>query len=425
MNHAEKAKKLQGERLERERLEEERQAREKQEADEKRRTMAEVAKGKVQELVRLFTQFDKFKVHKGHVTLEAGANYPVGADPSAFLKAGSVGMSAAHECPSGTVLLSATLQPRNRDLPSEPLRTPPQRSRFVLRRRKVQERRRTHGRGIRGSLETVRHEGTGHERCRQEPPPARPLRRGRLAGRRRYGGAARTVQAAQQAAIRRGTVDPLPPVPPPPVIYVQSQVAAVFHQAHQGQAILRSGSTLHAQVPQDEFPVLVSRAVITPYEKNSEGELIRAVTVPLLAIIKKIMEDPTRLYGIDPRKLEEIIAAAYAQSGLFDEVTLTPRSGDRGKDLIAVKKGFGSVRIVESVKRYTPGHLVTAEEVDALIGVMNKQPQTSKGVISTTWEFAPKIMDDPDIARLVPTRLELVNGTALVERFRAYTKLKT
>jgi restriction system protein len=177
-------------------------------------------------------------------------------------------------------------------------------------------------------------------------------------------------------------------------------------------------------VPADNFPVLVSQAVIIPYQKTFEGELIRAVTIPLLAIIKKILEDPARLFGIDPRKLEEIVAATYHESGLFDEVTLTPRSGDHGKDLVVVKKGFGSVRIVESVKRYTPGHVVTAEEVDALIGVMSKQPQTSKGIVSTTWEFAPKIMDDPDIARLVPYRLELVDGKALVERFKEYTRPK-
>jgi restriction system protein len=174
--------------------------------------------------------------------------------------------------------------------------------------------------------------------------------------------------------------------------------------------------------PPDNFPVLVSQAVVIPYEKTFEGELIRAVTIPLLDIIRKIIEDPSRVYEIDPRKWEEIIAATHEQSGLFDEVTLTPWSGDRGKDLIVVKKGFGSVRFVESVKRYTPGRPVKAEEVDALIGVLNKQPQTSKGIISTTWEFAPKIMDDPDIARLAPMRLELVNGKALVERFREYTQ---
>ena len=245
----------------------------------------------------------------------------------------------------------------------------------------------------------------------------------------------RRRQQQLQAAIQSSFVEP-EWVPQRPPVFVEdgsqdaaNAIIAMNNEQRRRQnfaavlASMQGGDEVF--VPPDNFPVLVSQAVIIPYEKTFEGELIRAITIPLLDIIQKIMEDPSRLYGIDPRKLEEIIAATYEQSGLFDEVTLTPRSGDRGKDLIVVKRGFGSVRFVESVKRYTPGHVVTAEEVDALIGVMNKQPQTSKAIISTTWEFAPRIMDDPDIARLVPTRLELVNGKALVERFKEYTTPKS
>ncbi len=245
----------------------------------------------------------------------------------------------------------------------------------------------------------------------------------------------RRRQQQLHAAIRSSAVEP-EWVPQRPPIFVEdgsqdaaNTIIAMNNEQRRRQnfaavlASMQGGDEVF--VPPDNFPVIVSQAVIIPYEKTFEGELIRAITIPLLDIIQKIMEDPSRMYQIDPRKLEEIIAATYEQSGLFDEVTLTPRSGDRGKDLIVVKRGFGSVRFVESVKRYTPGHVVTAEEVDALIGVMNKQPQTSKGIISTTWEFAPKIMDDPDIARLVPTRLELVNGKALVERFKMYTTPKS
>lgn len=230
------------------------------------------------------------------------------------------------------------------------------------------------------------------------------------------------------------TEDKTPRPPGPPIIalsedyYDTSQDAALIAswEARRRQAFIAAtaaataGST-EEYVREDHFPVLVSQAVIIPYEKTFEGELIRAQTIPLLAIIKRIIEDPSRMFQIDPRKWEEIIVASYEASGLFDEVTLTPRSGDRGKDLIAVKKGFGSVQIVESVKRYTPGHLVTAEEVDALIGVLAKRPQTNKGIISTTWEFAPKITEDPDISRLIPYRLELVNGADLVKRLKDYT----
>jgi restriction system protein len=138
-----------------------------------------------------------------------------------------------------------------------------------------------------------------------------------------------------------------------------------------------------------------------------------------------ILKDLTRMYEIDPRKWEEIVAATYHESGEFDEVTLTPRSCDLGRDVIAVKKGFGSVRIIESVKRRTPGlkHHVTAEEVQALLAAVLSDPQASKGIVSTTWEFAPKIKDNPYIAQYIPHRLELVNGTDLVERLKEYTKL--
>ena len=172
------------------------------------------------------------------------------------------------------------------------------------------------------------------------------------------------------------------------------------------------------------FPVLVSQTVVIPYAKTDEGQLIKAATFPLDAIIERILKEPSLMYEVDPRTWEEIIAATYDESGLFDEVTLTRRSGDRGRDVIAVKKGFGSVRLIESVKRYTPGTKTTAEEVQALLGVLLSDPQASKGIVSTTWEFAPKILENPQITQYIPHRLELLDGKALVKRLKEYTTPK-
>jgi restriction system protein len=141
----------------------------------------------------------------------------------------------------------------------------------------------------------------------------------------------------------------------------------------------------------------------------------------LLAIINELLKDPSRVYGIDPRKWEEIIAGAYEASRLYDEVTLTPRSGDRGRDVIAVKKGFGCVRLIESVKRFKPGTKVTAEQVQALLGVVLSDPQASKGIVSTTWEFAPKIKKNPQITQYIPHRLELLNWEDQLRRLKEYT----
>jgi restriction system protein len=204
---------------------------------------------------------------------------------------------------------------------------------------------------------------------------------------------------AQRVASMSGGVNPLRVPPPPPVFgYDGSQDAVMFAawEAHRRRAFIAatSGSTGPIYVPEEDFPVIVSQTVITPYGESDEGQLIRAATLPLLSIRRMISKDPSRMFEIDPRKWEEIVVASYEASGLFDEATLTPRSGDRGKDLIAVKRGFGSVRVIESVKRYTPGNKVTAEEVQALIGVLFGDAQASKGIVSTTWEFAPKIKEN-------------------------------
>jgi restriction system protein len=138
----------------------------------------------------------------------------------------------------------------------------------------------------------------------------------------------------------------------------------------------------------------------------------------LLAIIRMLLDDPARMYGIDPRKWEEIIAGSYEASGLFDRVILTPYSGDHGLDIIAEKDGFGSVRLIESVKRYSPGNEVPAKDVRELLGVLSGDQRATKGVVSTTWEFAPELKDDPFIKPFLPYRLELVNGTNLLLRLK-------
>jgi restriction system protein len=120
------------------------------------------------------------------------------------------------------------------------------------------------------------------------------------------------------------------------------------------------------------------------------------------------------IYQISWEKWEELIAGAYKAAG-FDEVILTPRSGDRGRDVIAIKKAIGTIRVIDQVKAYRPGHLVTGEEVSALWGVIQGD-KASKGFLTTTSDFAPKIKDNPFIAEFIPSRLELINGDQLILR---------
>jgi restriction system protein len=86
--------------------------------------------------------------------------------------------------------------------------------------------------------------------------------------------------------------------------------------------------------------------------------------------------------------------------------------------VIATKKALGSIRVIDSVKAYKPGHLVEADDVRALWGVMQGD-RASKGFVTTTSDFAPRIKDDPFIAEFIPARLELINGEKLLANLKA------
>jgi restriction system protein len=159
------------------------------------------------------------------------------------------------------------------------------------------------------------------------------------------------------------------------------------------------------------------QAVVVTGARSTEGAIVDTVAPAWLEILRLIDKDPGCIYDIPPRKWEEIIAGAYERSG-FDHVTLTPRSGDAGRDVIAEKTGWGCLRFVDQVKAYKPGHVVTAEEVRALGFVMHAD-RANKGLVTTTSTFAPRITSDPLIAPYLPNRIELVDGRNLIARLRA------
>jgi restriction system protein len=113
--------------------------------------------------------------------------------------------------------------------------------------------------------------------------------------------------------------------------------------------------------------------VIVPEKIVMEGVLVRSVSVFWTEVVQELRSNWNKAFALEPRIWEELVAGAYAKAG-FDEVVLTPRSGDHGRDVIATKRGIGSIRILGSVTAYNPGHLVTKEEVHALAGVVNLDP---------------------------------------------------
>ena len=118
-----------------------------------------------------------------------------------------------------------------------------------------------------------------------------------------------------------------------------------------------------------------------------------------------------------------MIAGAYKENG-FD-VILTPRSGDKGRDVIATLPGSVSIRIYDQVKTYAPGHLVTANDVRALYGVLGLAGNVSKGVLTTTTDFAPGVYKDKTLCELMPHRLDLRPKGKLIDWLTQTAALRT
>jgi len=171
-------------------------------------------------------------------------------------------------------------------------------------------------------------------------------------------------------------------------------------------------------IPDNGGPELLLQAeIVNRGGQTSEGVLIQAVAIPWLEIARQLTRDPNFLFMFAqyPRKFEEFIAASYERAG-FDEVTLTPQRGDGGRDVIAVKRGHGSIRFLEQTKAYSCGHLVTHDDVRAMLGVLSVDQNASKGLITTTSGFQPGITKEgSEFARLMPHRLELKDGAATAE----------
>jgi restriction system protein len=166
-----------------------------------------------------------------------------------------------------------------------------------------------------------------------------------------------------------------------------------------------------------QVPSLTVSSVIIPEGTTSSGVLVKANSAVWNGIANALGNDWSLALQFTPRQWEEIVAGAFEKAG-YDQVILTPASGDYGRDVIAIKHGIGSVKVLGSVKAYAPDHLVPYDAVRALIGVITGERDTSKGIITTTSDFPPRIETDINIAPFLPTRLELVNGPRLQEWLR-------
>jgi restriction system protein len=167
---------------------------------------------------------------------------------------------------------------------------------------------------------------------------------------------------------------------------------------------------------------LTSTAILIPERQTAEGLLIKSYGAAWIAIARELGNDWTKAFEIDPRRWEEILAGALDKEGF--EVTLTERTGDHGRDVIAKRTGVGSMRMLGSMKAYAPDRVVGRDHVDEVLGVVEREHAT-KGIIVTTSDFAPRLLEAPGLAAVIPDRLELINGVRLHGWLRELTSSST
>lgn len=188
-----------------------------------------------------------------------------------------------------------------------------------------------------------------------------------------------------------------------------------------GLGMISSSAPAHKElVNSTDFASLVSSILYIPDGKVPDGTLIRAIAIPWLELVRYIGSDWAKIHDIPPEKMEELVAEGYIREGY--EVILTPRSRDYGRDVIATKKGVGTIKVLESVKKYKPGHNVSYDDIRALWGVVCAD-NAFKGVLTTTSDFPSEVMKDRLMAPLINEgRLELKNREALLKWLEELSK---
>jgi HJR/Mrr/RecB family endonuclease len=127
-------------------------------------------------------------------------------------------------------------------------------------------------------------------------------------------------------------------------------------------------------------------------------------------LIRFLADNPAKMREMSPRKFEELVADMFRHKGYG--VTLTPKSRDGGRDIIAVRKGgIGTAMIYIECKRFAEHRKVGVGIVRGLYGVVEEEKAT-QGIIATTSFFT---RDARALRERIPYRLALLDFDALTQ----------
>ncbi|WP_298247327.1 restriction endonuclease [uncultured Christiangramia sp.] len=128
---------------------------------------------------------------------------------------------------------------------------------------------------------------------------------------------------------------------------------------------------------------------------SEESKLI--ITDINLEVKRYFKKYPDKLYNIDPRKFEELIASILEDFGFDIELTKATRDG--GRDIIAnIKNEVSNYLTYVECKRYAPDNKIDVKIIRQVSGVHNFH-RPSKSLIVTTSTFTPDAIKEASILK--------------------------
>ena len=167
--------------------------------------------------------------------------------------------------------------------------------------------------------------------------------------------------AHQTEAVRRGIE----------ALALQADFVGEFEVAEDGEGI-------------SEAPSAADSLVLPP---PAQDRLVAVQYLPL-RVLQAVADRPNLIYGLSSREFEQLIAELVAQFD-FDNVTLTPRSHDGGRDVLATKR-VNDIPLLFAFecKHYSAERKVGIESLRTLLGVVSYGPtQANVGVLVTSTFF--------------------------------------
>tara|TARA_R100000988_G_C3980184_1_gene156491 strand:+ start:104 stop:1153 length:1050 start_codon:yes stop_codon:yes gene_type:complete len=121
--------------------------------------------------------------------------------------------------------------------------------------------------------------------------------------------------------------------------------------------------------------------------EDADFQLKRVDYFPI-SIIQKVISDPELMRKIPPRDFELFVGELIDKLG-FSDVSVTPRSNDQGRDIIASKSINGvPVLFAFECKQYSPNRKIQIDTMRSLLGTISHGPTKANiGVLVTTSTF--------------------------------------